>query len=182
MTDTAEISAAVADEIASWKRVFANCADGVDARELLRNAARELWSVLAIDATVHPETNGLAHQEIVDALQDMAESAPIPADDAQLIFAQYFKAPEEKNKTRGKRKSNDHKANPNWLDACIKGETQRPLPLAGSFERPTADRLRGLNRWGVSMKSFARFAMTAQALIRIFFSFQVRQNAIYDRK
>jgi len=129
MTDTAEISAAVADEIASWKRVFANCADGVDARALLRNAARELWSVLAIDANVHPETNGLAHQEIVDALQDMAESVAIPADDAQLIFTQYFKAPEEKNKTRGKRKSNDHKANPNWLDACIKGETQRPLAI-----------------------------------------------------
>jgi hypothetical protein len=111
MTGTAEISAAVTDEIASWKRVFANRANGVNARALLRNAARELWSVLAIDATVHPEMKGVAHQEIVDALHDMAESAAIPADDAQWIFTQYFKAPEEKNKTRGKRKSNDHKAN-----------------------------------------------------------------------
>ena len=62
MKGTAEISAAVTDEIASWKRVFANRANGVDARALLRNAARELWSVLAIDATVHPEMKGVAHQ------------------------------------------------------------------------------------------------------------------------
>jgi RecA-family ATPase len=93
MTDTAELSAAVTDQIASWKRVFANRANGVDARALLRNAAAELWSVWAIDATVHPEMNGVAHQEIVDALQDMAESAAIPPDDAQTIFAENFKAP-----------------------------------------------------------------------------------------
>jgi len=105
MTDTAEISAAVADQIASWKRIFANRANGVDARVLLRTAAAELWSVWAIDATVHPEMNGVAHQEIVDALHDMAESAAIPADDAQTIFAENFKAPGADDE-RGKAKSN----------------------------------------------------------------------------
>jgi hypothetical protein len=39
-----------------------------------------------------------------------------------------------KGKSRGKNKSKDgdshsHKHNPNWLDACIKGETQRPLAI-----------------------------------------------------
>jgi predicted P-loop ATPase len=33
-----------------------------------------------------------------------------------------------KEKARSKRKSNS-KSNPNWLDACIKGETQRPLAI-----------------------------------------------------
>src|SRR5262245_52282004 len=33
-----------------------------------------------------------------------------------------------KEKARSKRKSNSN-SNPNWLDACIKGETQRPLAI-----------------------------------------------------
>jgi Protein of unknown function (DUF3987) len=93
MSNDAVISVTVADEIASWRRVFANRANGVDACGLLQNAARDLYRILAIDATVHPETNGVARQDVVDALQDMAESADILPDDAQRIFAESFKAP-----------------------------------------------------------------------------------------
>jgi AAA domain len=89
----AEISAPVADEIASWRRVFAARRNGVDARDLLRRAAAELWQVLEIDKTAHPESHGVARQDAIDALQEMAESSGIGPDDAQLIFAESFKSP-----------------------------------------------------------------------------------------
>ena len=74
-----EISVAVDAEIASWRRVFGARKPGVDARELLRNATRELWSVLKIDGTVHPESEQAARQEAIDALQDQ------PAQGAEVI-------------------------------------------------------------------------------------------------
>jgi RecA-family ATPase len=97
MTDDVQIPAPVADEIASWRRVFAARQNGVDPRDLLRKAAGDLWQILEADKTVHPETNGIARQDVVDALHDMAESAAIPPDDAQVIFAESFKAPNKPN-------------------------------------------------------------------------------------
>src|SRR5262245_397209 len=91
MNGAAEISAAVDAEIASWRRVFAARKPAVDARELLRNATRELWSVLKIDGTVHPESEQAARQEAIDALHEMATNSGISADEAQDIFAQHFK-------------------------------------------------------------------------------------------
>jgi RecA-family ATPase len=88
----AEISTAVADELASWRRIFAARKEGVDPRALLRNAAGDLWKILQIDATVHPDSNGVARQEVVDALQIMAEGAAIAPDDAQRIFSESFRA------------------------------------------------------------------------------------------
>jgi hypothetical protein len=59
--------------------------------------------------------NGVAHQEVVDALQDMAESAAIPPDDAQLIFAQCFKAPGANGgATREQRKAANGKTNSDY--------------------------------------------------------------------
>ncbi len=61
-----EISAAVAESIASWRRIFAG-RNGADARDLLRKAAADLWETLEIDRTVHPEGHTVARQEVVDA-------------------------------------------------------------------------------------------------------------------
>ena len=57
MTDT-EIPTVVADEIASWRRIFASRTNA-DPRDLLRRACGDLWQVLEVDKTVHPETNGM---------------------------------------------------------------------------------------------------------------------------
>jgi len=86
-----EIPSAIADEIASWRRVIGGRKPGVDAKDLLRNAVRELWSVLQIDRTVHPESTVIAQQEAIDALQECAQAAGISDDDAQVIFAECFK-------------------------------------------------------------------------------------------
>ena len=93
-----EISAAVAESIASWRRIFAG-RNGADARDLLRKAAADLWETLEIDRTVHPDSHTVARQETVDALQGMAEVGGIEPDDAQLIFAESF---------NGKGKANGH--------------------------------------------------------------------------
>jgi hypothetical protein len=86
-----EIVGPLAESIASWHRVFFG-RNGADPRNLLRNAAAELWQTLEIDRHMHPELYVIKRQAAVDALQEMAESAGIAADDAQLIFAQSFKA------------------------------------------------------------------------------------------
>ena len=52
--EAVEISAAIGEEIASWRRVFAARNPDVDARQLLQNATRELWTVLQIDRTRTP--------------------------------------------------------------------------------------------------------------------------------
>jgi hypothetical protein len=88
-----EIPIAIADEIASWRGVFAHRINGSDASDLLRRAAADLWQALEINKTVYPECQDLAHQEVVDALNDLATSAEIPPDDAQFIFAESFRAP-----------------------------------------------------------------------------------------
>jgi len=95
-TDDVEISTAVADAIASWRRVFAG-RNGASAHDLLRKAAADLWETLEIDRTVHPDSHTVARQETVDALQGMAEVGGIGPDDAQLIFAAAFKRPHKGN-------------------------------------------------------------------------------------
>jgi hypothetical protein len=104
-----EISAAVAESIASWRRIFAG-RNGADARDLLRKAAADLWETLEIDRTVHPEGHTVARQEVVDALQGMAEFGGIGSDDAQQIFAAAFK-----NKGNGQGGSPSHGwDDPDW--------------------------------------------------------------------
>ena len=86
--DEPEISAALAAEIASWRRTV-HLAAPADGRELLRRAANDLCAAAAIDATVHPsaETRALARQAIFDALDEFADYLGIAPDDAQQIFA-----------------------------------------------------------------------------------------------
>jgi hypothetical protein len=88
-----EISVPVADAIASWRRIFEGRKHSVDPRDLLRNAATELWTLLKIDGTAHPESNTVARQVAVDALAEMAAFSGIGQDDAQAILAEAFKAP-----------------------------------------------------------------------------------------
>jgi hypothetical protein len=85
-----EISAAVYEEIASWQRIFAMRKPDVDAKDLLRNAARDLWRALEVDRTVHPESHENTRQETIDALYEMANLAGISDDDAQRIFSDSF--------------------------------------------------------------------------------------------
>jgi hypothetical protein len=66
-----EIPVALGDEIASWRRVFSSFSAHQphgNARPLLRNAAKELWTALQVSRTVHPDLNDIAQQEVVDAL------------------------------------------------------------------------------------------------------------------
>jgi len=92
-----EISAAISDEIASWRRVFGQCKPEVDAKVLLRNAARDLWRTLEVDRTFHPESHETTRLEAVDALYEMAKHAGIGDDDAQKIFSESFAAPQAEN-------------------------------------------------------------------------------------
>ena len=82
-----ELPAAVADSIASWRRTFAR-ARPENVRGILHNAASDLLRTRKVGKTVWPEADALVAQEIADALADMAQTAGIDDDDAQLIFAQ----------------------------------------------------------------------------------------------
>src|SRR5262249_35740772 len=83
-----EISAALADEIASWRRVCGH-ANPTNSRDLLRQAAGALWRVLAIEATTaSPEARDAGGQAVADALFDCAVVMGIGADDAQAIICQ----------------------------------------------------------------------------------------------
>ena len=87
-TEGSEISAALADEIASWRRVCGH-ANSTNGRGLLRQAAGALWRVLAIEATTaSPEARDAGNQAVADALFDCAIVMGIGADDAQAIICQ----------------------------------------------------------------------------------------------
>jgi putative DNA primase/helicase len=87
---TGELPVVVADNIASWRRTIAKAAVA-DVREVLRNAAGELFTTEKIAKTVSPESTDLIHEAITTALADMAERAGISADDAQQIFSEATK-------------------------------------------------------------------------------------------
>jgi putative DNA primase/helicase len=90
-----EISAALADEIASWRRVCGH-ANSSNSRDLLRQAAGALWRVLAIEATTaSPEARDAGHQAAADALFDCAVVMGIGADDAQAIICQAKDDPDQ---------------------------------------------------------------------------------------
>jgi hypothetical protein len=82
---------ALADQIASWRRVVTGGSPSIDARVMLRNAAQEMCTALRVDRTVHPESEIVSRQEAIDALQDMARISGIDDEDAQAIFAECFK-------------------------------------------------------------------------------------------
>ena len=84
-----ELPVPVIEAIASWRRVFAG-RNGADPRDLLRKASADLWEVVEINGTVHPQAKDIARQEVVDVLQSLAESVGIGTDEAQAIFAESF--------------------------------------------------------------------------------------------
>jgi AAA domain len=90
--EAAEISWPVHEALGSWRRVFGARRADVPAQPLLREAAAELWQILNIDRTVHPDAHPVTRQVVVDALAAMAEATGIATDDAQLILAENFKA------------------------------------------------------------------------------------------
>jgi len=104
----AEISAAISDEIASWRRIFGQRQPNVDAKVLLRNAARDLFATLKVDRTVHPDSHEITRQEAIDALYGMAKLANISDDDAQKIFSESFE--QSKSQAEDTAKSDDNQA------------------------------------------------------------------------
>jgi putative DNA primase/helicase len=87
MSALPEVPHAIAEEIASWRRVMGQ-APPANTRKILKLAARALWAALKVNKTEHPETATFAQQEVVDALHDLAVTANVDPDDAQLIFSQ----------------------------------------------------------------------------------------------
>lgn len=84
-----EISAAISENIASWRRTAANLNPAADKRTFLRNATRDLVRSLKIDATVRPHLHAASRQATFDFLAEVAEfDLGIPSDEAQAIFAE----------------------------------------------------------------------------------------------
>src|SRR5262249_40984161 len=81
-----EISAAMADELASWRRTIHESSPEADHHELLRMAATSLWRALEIDRTIHPESYPTTFQVAVDEFTELADFVGIGADDAQRII------------------------------------------------------------------------------------------------
>jgi hypothetical protein len=81
-----EISAAMGDELASWRRIVHESSLEADHHKLLRMAATSLWRALEIDRTVHPERFPTTFQVTVDELTELAEFVGIDVDDAQRII------------------------------------------------------------------------------------------------
>ena len=131
-----EIVGPVAESIASWHRVFCG-RNGADPRDLLRNAAVDLWQTLEIDRTVHPELHPIKRQAVVDALWEMAQSAGIEADDAQLIFAQSFKAKPPHEPTEPRDRPKGQPPSINWRNLVLTAaELQRKQFPAISYVIP----------------------------------------------
>ena len=112
ITDNIEISIAVTDAIASWRRIF-DGRNGADARDLLRKAAADLYETIEVNKTVHPEAHHAARQAVIDALQGMAEFGGIGPDDAQQIFAAAFKS-HKRNGEGGSPGSAHDWGDPDW--------------------------------------------------------------------
>jgi hypothetical protein len=91
ISESIEIPAAIGEEIASWRRIFGARKPGVDAKDLLRNAARELWTTLEVNRTVYPDSHEITRQEAIDALYEFAKLGGVSDDGAQEIFAQCFR-------------------------------------------------------------------------------------------
>ena len=95
---SSEIPIAVAENIASWRRVISK-APAENQPQILLNAAADLFRTREINRTFYPRTDAIVCQTVADALADLAESVGIPPDDAQMIFAraQRDESPEHVN-------------------------------------------------------------------------------------
>jgi RecA-family ATPase len=91
--DLPELPATVTDSIASWRRTIAN-AQPEHLRDILRNAAADLYRTRKVSKTVYPDVDGAVQQAIADGLDGMADAAGISPDDAQQISAEAQRAGE----------------------------------------------------------------------------------------
>jgi len=160
-----EISVAIWDEIVSWRHIF-NRAGPANARDLLRRAAAALFRVLLVNKLERPETDGVAHQAVVDFLDEMAKLHGIDPDDAQAMFAQAKAALPDKSPNGGGYDEADNAALDQialQLDA---------LPHQGALSEPASSRRVAIMVRGdkVALKSIKwswkhRFAFGKLALI-----------------
>lgn len=90
MTDNRndEIPAAIAESIASWRRIMGGRAAHTSAREILQRATTDLSSAAVIGKTNHPASAGIVHQAVADALNDLAVVGGVDPDGAQRIIAE----------------------------------------------------------------------------------------------
>jgi hypothetical protein len=77
----------VDDEIASWFRVVGASPRQSYDGSLLHRAAVELWKTVKISSAMINGSAAAVHQEVIDALQRMAEHIGLSADDALLIIS-----------------------------------------------------------------------------------------------
>src|SRR5262249_50354865 len=88
-----EIPVALADDIASWRRIMGGRKPNVDPCDLLRRASKDLWQTLNVNRTLYPETESVAKQAAVDALHELALVGGVGDDNAQAIFKESFRDP-----------------------------------------------------------------------------------------
>lgn len=82
-----EIPSALADSIASYRRIFGQ-RNGADGRQLLRQMASDLTQTLRVNKSVYPASDGVARVAVMDALNDCANLGGVPPADAQNIFSE----------------------------------------------------------------------------------------------
>jgi hypothetical protein len=87
-----EIPYAVTESIASWRRII-GASNATTSRKNVEHAAVELWRVVDINATAHPETSDVVRQVVVDALYEFGVTAGLGDDESQAILAKARNAP-----------------------------------------------------------------------------------------
>jgi putative DNA primase/helicase len=120
-----EIPIALHDEIASWRRII-DRADSHNARGLLELAALDLFRILLIVTTEAPVCHSIAHNVVLDALQEFADFHGIGVDDAQHIIAEGSAAAgaESDGNTNGSAAAANDAPKASSLIACKASEVQ----------------------------------------------------------
>ena len=88
-----EIPYAVSQEIASWRRII-GASNATTSRTNVERAAVELWRVVDVNATAHPDTADVVRQAVVDALYEFGVTAGLGDDESQAILSHARNAPE----------------------------------------------------------------------------------------
>ena len=86
-----ELPAAVADNIASWRRTVSKARPEMQ-RDILRNAAADLSRTRRVCGADRPDLDAVMNQIIVDSLAEMADGAQIDPDDALALIAEGISA------------------------------------------------------------------------------------------
>ena len=157
------------NSIASWRRIFAG-RNGADARTLLRRAAGDLFETLEINRTIYPQSQGVARQEVVDALADMADVSGIGPDEAQYIFAESFRSPPQNSdsKTNSPETEKSKPGTPYRLPQLMEAiaidhpvlvvEGERQVDLLASWNIAATCNAGGAKKWKLEHAEFLRGA------------------------